>query len=595
MYVLATAGHVDHGKSALVRALTGTEPDRWDEERRRGLTIDLGFATTTLGSGRVVSFVDVPGHERFLANMLSGLGPASMVCFVVAADQGWQAQSSDHRDALAALGIESGLVVITRTDLAPERVPEVLERTRCELAATGLRDAPAVTVSAHTGEGLDQLRAALDDLLAVQPEPAADEPVRLWIDRAFSLRGAGTIVTGTLAAGQLRREQSLHLLGETIDETVTVRGLQAHGREVETQRGATRVAVNLRGLSAEHLGRGQVLLTPGAWHLTDTVDVRHTSGEDFSQTPKHVTVHIGSAAVGARCRPFDESSARVILARPVPLRIGDRLLLRSSGGRTELTGAQALDVAPPPLTRRGDGTRRMAALAGMSAAGDLVDEVRRRSPVTADMLQRMGIVIPEPLPPGVRRLGPWLIEAEHVDAWTQLLRAAVESHRRHDPLSAGLSHGAAIRSLDIPDGTLLAPLIAEAGLQHSAGRITTASAPPGLGAAEESVLTVERELSERPFHAPEASRLDELGLSDRELAAAERQGRLLRLPGGVVLLPSSPARAMKELVRLEQPFTMSAARDALGTTRRVAVPLLEYLDARGWTRRLDASLREVVR
>ena len=179
MHVVATAGHVDHGKSTLVRALTGMEPDRWAEERRRGLTIDLGFAWTTLPSGRDIAFVDVPGHERFLGNMLAGLGPAPVVCFVVAADEGWRAQSSDHRDAVAALGIEHGLIVVSRIDLAPDRFPVVLAQVRDELAGTGLRNAPAVAVSAATGQGLGELRRVLDDVLAALPPPVATGRVRI--------------------------------------------------------------------------------------------------------------------------------------------------------------------------------------------------------------------------------------------------------------------------------------------------------------------------------------------------------------------------------------------------------------------------------
>src|SRR5579875_3580986 len=185
MYVVATAGHVDHGKSTLVRALTGIEPDRWEEEKWRGLTIDLGFAWTTTPSGNEVAFVDVPGHERFLGNMLAGIGPAPVVCFVVAADEGWRPQSSDHRNAIAALGIEHGLVVISRSDLAPDGIPDVTARIREELASTGLRDAAIVPVSAVTGEGLDDLLTELDHVLATVPKPPIESRIRFWIDRAF--------------------------------------------------------------------------------------------------------------------------------------------------------------------------------------------------------------------------------------------------------------------------------------------------------------------------------------------------------------------------------------------------------------------------
>ena len=204
MFVVATAGHVDHGKSTLVKALTGMEPDRWEEERRRGLTIDLGFAWTTLPSGRELAFVDVPGHERFLGNMLAGVGPAPVVCFVVAADEGWQAQSTDHRDALRALGVEHGIIALTRSDRATvDRTAEI----RTQLAGTPLADAPIIPVSAPTGDGIAALRQALDEVLADVPAPDAQAPVRLWVDRAFSVKGAGTVVTvrpSKIATSQVR-------------------------------------------------------------------------------------------------------------------------------------------------------------------------------------------------------------------------------------------------------------------------------------------------------------------------------------------------------------------------------------------------------
>ncbi|RJN31460.1 selenocysteine-specific translation elongation factor [Nesterenkonia natronophila] len=595
MYVMATAGHVDHGKSTLVRALTGTEPDRWEEERRRGLTIDLGFAAMTLPSGRVLSFVDVPGHERFLGNMLAGLGPAPMVCFVVAADQGWQAQSSDHRDAVAALGIDSGLIVITRTDRAPGRAPEVLEQARRELAGTGLEAAPAVAVSAAQGSGLTELRETLDSVLAHAPRPAPDTPVRMWVDRAFSLRGAGTVVTGTLAAGSLHQEQRLQLLGAAVDETVSVRGLQARHHEVETLEAVDRAAVNLRGAPTERLARGDMLLTPGAWHLTTVIDVRHSTGESFEDAPQSLTVHLGTAAVPARCRRFDNLHARLTLDRPLPARIGDRVLLQGSSSRPVRAGALVLDVEPPQLHRRGAGRRRAEALANMPPDGDLLGEVTRRTAVKEDALIRMGLEVPTELGPEVERVGSWLVDANQMQHWAGRLRAAVEQHLDQDPLSAGLSAGAAADRLSLPDRALLSPLVSQAGLLHSAGLITSPRFRLSMGPAEASVVDLENQLAAAPFLAPEAQRLTELGLTERELAAAERQDRILRLAGGVILLPSAPARAMGVLSRLDQPFTMSAARQALSTSRRVAVPLLEHLDSRGWTRRVDAALREVVR
>ncbi|MGP9537755.1 selenocysteine-specific translation elongation factor [Brachybacterium sp. AOP43-C2-M15] len=596
MQVVATAGHVDHGKSTLIRALTGIEPDRWAEERRRGLTIDLGFAWTTLPSGREVSFVDVPGHERFLGNMLAGLGPAPIVCFVVAADEGWREQSSDHRDAVAALGIDQGLVVLTRADLAPpDRVEAVTAQARTELAGTGLADAPVVAVSALTGQGMDVLRAQLDTTVDAAREPDPAQRVRLWIDRSFSISGAGTVVTGTLAAGTLRREDRLALCGAERTGEVAVRGLQSRGGPVDRLGPVSRAAVNLRGAAAEEISRGDALLTPGAWTLTTVVDVRHRSGEDLAESPTELVVHVGTASVPARARPFGPDHARLTLSRPLPLRVGDRMVLRGSGSHAVRSGALVLDVDPPVLDRRGDGARRRAVLEGLPEDGDLAAEVRRRGAVREEVLARHGHVIPHLLPDQVRRHGDLLVDTAAMSRWRDRLAELVREDRTAHPLSAGLSGKAAADALDLPDPGLLEAVAEDAGLDLVAGRVRDVTTPRGLGAAEQGVTALEARLREAPFRAPEAEDLAALRLGPRELAAAAAQGRLLRLPEEVILLPAAPALAMRELAALPQPFTTSQARQALDTTRRVAIPLLEHLDARGWTRRVDAGHREVVR
>ena len=597
MQVVATAGHVDHGKSTLIRALTGIEPDRLAEERRRGLTIDLGFAWTALPSGQQVSFVDVPGHERFLGNMLAGLGPAPIVCFVVAADEGWQAQSSDHRDAVAALGIDQGLLVVTRADLAPERVPEVTAQARSELAGTGLAHASALAVSAVTGEGMDALREQLDELVTAARRPDPEQRVRLWVDRAFTVAGAGTVITGTLAAGTLRREDRLALIGAHGGEEaeVQVRGLQSRGGQLDELGPASRAAVNLRGVEAEQVGRGDALLTPGAWHLAAQIDVRRTSGAELADAPRELVAHVGTAAETARVRPFGADHARLTLERPLPLAVGDALVLRGSGSHAVRSGVRVLDVDPPALARRGDGRRRQAVLEAMPAGGDLAGEVARRGAVSEQVLRRYGIAVPQELPAGVERHGDQLVDADALADWCEELTVLVARAQRADPLSAGLPRKAAADALSLPAPELLDTVVTAAGLVLEAGRVKDPAAAAGLGAAEAGVAQLERRLAESSFQAPEAEDLVALRLGPRELAAAAAQGRLLRLPEEVVLLPSAPALAMRELARLEQPFTASEARQALGTTRRVAIPLLEHLDARGWTRRVDAGHREIVR
>lgn len=602
MFVVATAGHVDHGKSTLVRALTGMEPDRWAEERRRGLTIDLGFAWTALPSGREVAFVDVPGHERFLSNMLAGLGPAPVACVVVAADEGWMPQSSDHRDAIAALGIAHGLIVITRADLvqaegsrsAAQRIDAVLDRVRAELAGTPLAQAPAVVVSGATGAGLDELRTALDEVLAATPAPETAGRVRLWVDRSFSVKGAGVVVTGTLTAGTLATGDRLEVTGASGTAAVTVRALHSRNAPHGTLGPVNRVAVNLRGVDAEAVHRGDALVTPRAWPLTGVVDVRRGTGTPLDQAPSQLLVHVGTATVPARVRPFDAGHARLTLDRSLPLVPGDRLVLRDPGARTVFGGVRVLDVEPPALTRRGDGARRARTLAALPDDGDALAEIGRRGAMRAEDLERLGLQVPADAA-GVRRLGAWWVHAPVLAGWCERVRQAAAEVAERDPLAPGLSRGAALDLLTVRDAALLDAVVAEAGLDHDGGYLAVPGTGRGLAAAEDAVSALERRLARMPFSAPEADELTALRLGPRELAAAERVGRLLRLDGPVVLLPTAPALAMRELARLDQPFTTSQARQALSTTRRVAIPLLELLDARGWTRRLDAGHREVVR
>jgi selenocysteine-specific elongation factor len=595
-HVVATAGHVDHGKSTLIRALTGIEPDRWAEERRRGLTIDLGFAWTTMPSGREVAFVDVPGHQRFLANTLAGLGPAPVVCFVVAADEGWQEQSSDHRDAVAALGIRHGVVVISRADRAPHRSAEVLAQSRAELADTGLCDAPGVVVSAVDGTGLDDLRIALDQVLAEVPAPVTQDRLRLWVDRSFTIAGSGTVVTGTLAAGTISRGDTLELLGPHGTRQVGVRGLQSRGESVPALGPVSRVALNLRGLAHEDVHRGDALLTPDAWPTGRTFDVHRITGSALRDAPGRLIVHVGSAAVLCALRPFGDDHARLTLDRALPVVIGDRLVLRNPGTRRVFGGIEVLDADPPILRRRGDGARRAQALSGMDTGGDLVGEVSRRGAVEERHLRRLGLLSEgQRHPHGVRELADWWIDECTYTQWQDRLKAAVQELRERNPLAPGLSRGSARNLLALPDEALLEPVIGDAGLEHAGGYIRMAGSTHTLGTAESAVATIEARLAAAPFRAPEAYELADLHLGTRELATAERAGRLLRLGDGVVLLPTAPALAMRELARLQQPFTTSQARQALDSSRRVVIPLLEYLDGRGWTRRLDAGHREVVR
>jgi selenocysteine-specific elongation factor len=571
--VIATAGHVDHGKSALVRALTGMEPDRWAEERRRGLTIDLGFAWTTLPSGRTVAVVDVPGHERFVGNMLAGVGSVPAALLVVAADDGWSAQTAEHVAVLDALGVRHALLAVTKADLA-DPVP-VLADVRERLAATSMGDVRGIAVSSVTGQGVADLADALEQLLSGLRAPDVGAPVRLWIDRAFTIKGAGTVVTGTLAAGAVAPQDRLRLG----DRDVVVRGVQSLGRSVPRATATARVALNLRGIGVEELSRGDALLTPDAFRDTAEVDVVLDAVPD-ERLPEEPVVHIGSATVGARLRRLDGAAVRLRLARPLPLRVGDRLLLRDPGARRVL-GADVRDVDPPELRRRGAARVRAAELAEQPAGADgaAADLARRRIVRAADFAA-MGW----PVPDGATLHGPWLLAAGLADDLAHRVPDVVARYRRLRPLEDGPPVDVVRRALELP-GADLVPHLVRPPLALRDGRVVDAAAalPPEVQAAVDAVRA---RLAADPFAAPEAQELAAAGLGTRELAAAVRSGQLVRIADGVHLAPGIEETARARLAGLEQPFTVSRARQAWGTSRRVAVPLMEWLDARGVTARL---------
>ncbi len=590
MQVIATAGHVDHGKSTLVRALTGMEPDRWAEERRRGMTIDLGYAWMSLPSGEEIAFVDVPGHERFATNMLAGVGPVPAVLLVIAADEGWSAQTEDHVRALDALGVGHGVVAVTKSDLADPAA--AIEQASDLLSATTLAGIPAVSVSGQTGTGLDALRIALDALVRRLPVPNPDARVRLWVDRSFTVHGSGTVVTGTLGSGTLRRGDVLEL-GNAM---VTVRGLHRLGQPAEAVTAPARVAVNLRNVPHEDVRRGDTLLTPGAWRTTTVVDVRLGG----LGAPSHATLHIGAAAVPVRVRRLDAVTrpaspiVRLLLDTALPLEIGDRLLLRDPGRRQVVGGATVLDPAPPSLRRRGAAKIRAASLATELGHPDVSAEVARRGAVSRSLLMAIGVPIGATPPPGVIATGSWLVSRQRWEEWRCGLQAAVE-RRPAALLDAGASHADLARALMLDDPQLVAALARTCpDLEDNGGRVRKRGHAPALRPdLEQAVARLVGSLQAAPFAAPERQRLVALGLGRRELGAAAAARAILLLPGDIALLPTAPRDAAARLGELSQPFTLSSARQALGTTRRVAVPLLEHLDRIGITERLAGDLRRL--
>lgn len=602
MYVVATAGHVDHGKSTLVRALTGMEPDRLAEEQRRGLTVDLGFAWTRLsaagvetgGSGKgasaearhagagglddVVAFVDVPGHERFVPNMLAGAGPVAAAMFVVAADEGWQAQSAEHLAALDAFGVSRGLLVVTKADRAD---PEpVMTDARARVAATTLGEVPAVAVSGRTGAGLADVRQAIAELVRELPEPDTGADVRLWADRVFTIRGVGTVVTGTLGAGRIAVGDELELSGS--GRRVAVRGLQALGGDRDSVDAVARVAVNLRGVDRSGVERGGALLTPGAWRPAAEVDVR-VRGDKAGELHRDLVLHVGAAAAACRVRPLGEDTARVTLRAPLPLRLGDTGLLRDPGEHRVPAGVVILDPDPPVLGRRGAARERAAELEVTDPA---VGYVRRHGAVGTPELRARGF---HPNVPVLRGLH---VDPDLLAALPARARDRVDAFAASDPLAAGMPADALRRDLGIP-AVLLPGVVERAELELHDGLVRRPGAGALPPAVDRAVASLEQRLATEPFQAPEADDLAGLGLGQRELAAAERAGRLVRLTDTVVLAAGAVELAAAELTALDPPFTVSQARRTWRTTRRISVPLLERLDAEGITRRRADGTREL--
>jgi selenocysteine-specific elongation factor len=589
VHVIATAGHVDHGKSTLVRALTGSDPDRLEEEHKRGLSIELGYCWTSLPPVGDVAFVDVPGHERFISTMLAGIGPVPAVLLVVAADDPWMPQAAEHLAALDALGVRHGVVAVTRADLADPG--PAAARATAELSRTSLRDAPVVPVSGHTGQGLSDLRRELVAMVGALPPPDATADVRLWVDRRFSIKGAGTVVTGTLPAGRIGVGEELSVGAAT----VRVRAVQSLGRAVPAVTGVARVALNVTGDDLTGVDRGSVLVTPGAWRPTEVVDVRftpayhHGSRRGPTTPPERPVLHVGATAVSAHHRPLGDDLARLTLDRPLPLRVGDRVLLRDPGSRA-VWGATVLDPAPPALGRRGAAARRAKVLLAAGGVPDLDAEVERRGVVHGDLLRQIGVG-PTDATEHVAA-GGWLMSRSRATAARTEVEELVRAHDSASPLDPGLPLRTVSDRLGLPSTELVRAVVGSP-LRVVDGRVTLTPSVVLPAPVERALTTLGQELADNPFAAPTSDRLRELGLDARAQAAAAKAGRLWRVAPGIVLLPGADETAVDRLAALPQPFTTSEARVCLATSRRVALPLLEHLDRTGRTRRLPDDRRVV--
>jgi selenocysteine-specific elongation factor len=599
--VVATAGHVDHGKSALIVRLTGMDPDRWEEEKRRGLTIDLGYAWCALPSGNEVGFVDVPGHERFVRNMLAGVGPVRLVLFVVAADEGWKPQSEEHLQILDVLGVAGGLIALTKRDLVDAETLAVAEdEVRERVAGTALEAAPVVAVSARTGEGIEELTSALDAMLAAAPPPDDARP-RLFVDRVFTIKGAGTVLTGTLAGDCLAvgDEAEIYPSGRR----VRIRGLQTH-KEAELRAcPVTRVAANVVGVERDDLARGDILGTADAWRPTTRFDgvVRAVRALDHPITERGAyTVHAGAAEAGARIRldgPLEPGDGtvhiRVRTTRPLVLDVGDRFVLREEGRHETVGGGVVLDVEPP---RRFADPPHLAALDARLGA--------TRPAVAASLVGERGAVRADDLrlwagaePPDDLLAGDWVV--------AELVRAAVheaatvlltEHHRAH-PLEEGAplalvreAAGRAARGAGAPGDPDLADavLTALASTEDLVRTATTVRLPSHRVALDERTADVERLLDAiggaRESRPPTVRELVTQGIAPALIDAAARAGSVVRIAPDIVVTPSLVDRAL-DLIRARgaDGISVSAIREGLDTSRKYAVPLAEWLDREGRT------------
>jgi selenocysteine-specific elongation factor len=689
--VVATAGHVDHGKSTLVRALTGMEPDRLAEERRRGLTIELGYAWTTLpgpaprpagpgaqppggapadhavghpdrppdhgaertgtpcddganppdvpahhGARRTdappavppvtVAFVDVPGHERFVGTMLAGAGAAPAALLVVAADDGWSAQSSEHRDVLELLGVPTVARVITKSDRVDrDRLAEVRAQLEAETAGGALAAGPVVVTDAVTGRGLDELRTVLADRLAVlPPEPDLGRP-RLWLDRAFSVEGAGTVVTGTLTGGSLRVGDTVQVLpvrpdgdggsaGRAAAEPIRgrVRALQSLGEEVVAAAPGTRVAVNLAGLDRGEVARGDVLVAAGPWRTTREADlwVRTSAAHTLDRSGAW-HLHVGATSTLVQVRPLagpvDAASSGVIRVRldaAVPLVVGDRIVLRDAGRRAVVAGGIVLDPDPPALGRgRAARLERVRLLRG--AAERLQPRVHPSVVLpllvagwggsrNAERARAVaGLTEQATFPDGIVTVGGEVVAASALEQMTAAVhRLGPGAHARETVVAAARAVGAA------PEVAAVLPdHLERAGelVRTSGGFALAEHADAADTARRQRAEAVVAALAASPFAPPD---LDETarqhGLDHRELAALVGSGAVVRR-GAVAFAASAVAQAaavVRELYTRSGPFTAAEAKAAWGTTRRYAIPLLEHLDAIGVTR-FDGQRRTV--
>ncbi|MGE0453531.1 MAG: selenocysteine-specific translation elongation factor [Vicinamibacteria bacterium] len=622
--MVGTAGHIDHGKSALVRALTGTDPDRLKEEKERGITIDIGFAHLELAGGAVVSFVDVPGHERFVRNMLAGAHGIDAVVLVVAADESVMPQTREHFEICRLLGLRSGLVALTKCDAAPPELQDVAAAEVAELVAGSfLEGAPVLRVSSRTGAGLGRMREELGRLAEGKTARSVGGPARLPIDRVFTMHGFGTVVTGTLVSGRVAAGDELLLLPQ--GRSVRVRGVQVHGAAVGAAEAGQRAAVNLAGVELRELGRGDVLASAGSLRPSSMLDVElsllasaHPLDDDA-----RVRLHVASAEVLARVRttggepiaPGGSGFAQLRLERPAVVGRGDRLVLRAYSPMTTIGGALVLD--PLAARPRGNDAGRVARLAALSkadalgaariflaqagAAGLGLPELAARAGADAEELASR--LATEEAARRVGREPGALIETAALRRLEQTALAALARFHREQPLRGAMGREE-LRKLAFARA---AEGAFEQALDALAARGELRLVGDGVALSRHEVSLSDEETGARERLLAAARKAGLAGLPLTELGAAAgvearlaaRLGRVLLDAGELVkigeglLLGRESLERLKGEVRERWPagsrLDVGAFKEMTGLSRKFVIPLLEYLDRERVTRRSGAD------
>lgn len=612
MYTVGTAGHVDHGKSTLIQALTGIDPDRLQEEKERGMTIDLGFAWLCLPSGNEISIVDVPGHERFIKNMLAGVGGIDLALLVVAADEGVMPQTEEHLAILDLLHVKRGLVALTKKDLVDEEWLELVTADVEEcLKGTVLEKAPIIPVSSTSGEGLPELKSALERLLADTPPKKDVGRPRLPIDRVFTLSGFGTIVTGTLIDGKLQTGQEVEILPADIKSRI--RGLQTHKHKVDVATPGSRVAINLASVATSDLRRGDVVTTPKWLVPTQRIDVSLRVLGGASKPLRHgahVSLHVGSAETMAtvalldaeELEPGQSGWAQMRLAEPVAVVKGDLFVVRTPNAT--VGGGEVIDAHPRRHKRFQKAVVESLEVFQIGSPEDIIlQALDARPPCEVETLVQASGMPREQVKQALSQLVDSSIIVRLNDHYTtaqgwlkleQQVAAILRTYHRQHPLRIGMPREEVKSRLAMPP-KLFAEIVqrlAERGnvVEQGSSLRLPEHAVRFSGEQQERIAAMFKAFRESPFAPPSVAELEQsFGIEDEVINALLEQKKLVKIAEGLVFLPDAYDQMVQKVVdhlKANGKVTVAEVRDMLGSSRKYVLALMEHLDEQKITRRV---------